>query len=57
MSVMPCIRATFVTKNSCLVATKVSFDTAGMHLLPFSILEPYPYKEIELDLSHIISHY
>ena len=57
MSVMPCTRATFVTKNSCLVATKVSFDTAGMHLLPFSILEPYPYKEIELDLSHVISHY
>ena len=29
-------------------------DTAG--LLTFSILEPYPSKDIELDLSHVISY-
>ena len=31
-------------------------DTAGLHLLTFIILEPYPSKDIELDLSNIISH-
>ena len=56
MSVMPCTRATFVKKNPCLVVTIVSFDTAGLHLLPFSILVPYPPQEIEPDLSHVISH-
>ena len=31
--------ATFVKKNSCLVATMVSFDTAVLHLLlPFQHL-------------------
>ena len=48
--------ATFVKKNSCLVARTVSFDTAAMYLLTFSILEPYPSKDIELDLNHFISH-
>ena len=28
-------------KNSCLVVRIVSFDTAGLHLLTFRILEPY----------------
>ena len=56
MSVMFCMGATFVKKNSCLVARIVSFDTAGLHLLTFRILEPYPSKDIELDLSHVISH-
>ena len=58
MSVMLCTRATFVKKNSCLVARIVSFDTAGLHLLTFRILEPYPstFKDIEPDLSHAISH-
>ena len=53
---MPCTGATFVKKNSCLVARIVSFDTAGLHLLTFRILEPYPSKDIALDsvtLSHI----
>ena len=48
--------ATLVKKNSCLVARIVSFDTAVLHLLTFCILEPYPSKDIDLDLSHVISH-
>ena len=52
MSVMLCTGATFVKKNSCLVARIVSLDTAGVHLLPFRISEPYPSKDTELDLSH-----
>ena len=57
MSVMLCTGATFVKKNSCLVARIVSFDTVGLHLLTFRIFELYPYKDIELDLSHVISHW
>ena len=53
MSVMLCTGATFVKKNSCLVAGIVSFDTAGQHLLTFRILEPYPSRDTELDFSHI----
>ena len=56
MSVMLCKGAVFVKKDSCLVARIVLFDTAGLHLLIFRILEPYPSKDIELDLSHVISH-
>ena len=56
MSAMHCTVATFVKKNSCLVARIVTFDTAGLHLLTFRILEPHPAKDIELDLSHLISH-
>ena len=41
---------------SCLVARKVSFDTAGLHILTFHILEPYPSKDTEFDFSHVISH-
>ena len=52
-SVMLCTGATFVKKNSCLVARIVSFDTAGLHLLAFRILESYPSKDIELDLSSL----
>ena len=52
---MLCTGATFVKKNSCLVARIVSFDIAGLHLLAFRILEPYPSKNIEFDLSHAIS--
>ena len=47
---------TFVKKNSCLVARIISFDTAGLHQLTFRILEPCPSKDIELDLSDVISH-
>ena len=56
MSVMLCTGATFGRKNFCLVARIVPFDTVGLHLLTFSILEPYPSKDILLDLSHVISH-
>ena len=45
--------ATFVKKISYLLARIVSFYTAGLHLLGFRILEPYPSKDIELDLSHV----
>ena len=55
MSVMLCTRATFVKKNSCLVVTVMLFDTAGLCLLTFRILEPYPSKYIELD-SVTLSH-
>ena len=57
MSVMLCTGVTFVKKNSCLVARILSFDTAGLHLLTFRILEPYPSKDIRLDLSHVNSRY
>ena len=56
MSVMLCRGAAFVKKNSYLVATVVTFDTAGLNLLTFGILEPYPSKDIELDPSHVMSH-
>ena len=56
MSVMFCIGATFVKKNSCLVAGIVPFDTVGLHLLTFRIYEPYPSEDIAFDLSHVISH-
>ena len=56
MSVILCAEAAFVKKNSCLVARIASFDTAGLHLLAFRILGPYPSKDIELDLSHVISN-
>ena len=46
MSVMLCTGAPFVKKNSCLVSRIVSFDTVGLHLLTFRILEPYPFKDI-----------
>ena len=46
ISVMLCTGGTFVKKNSCLVARIVSFDTVGLHLLIFRILEPYPSKDI-----------
>ena len=49
MSVMLCMGATFVKKNSCLVTRIVSFDTACLYLLTFRVLEPYPSKDIELD--------
>ena len=54
MSVMLCTGATFVKNNSCLVTRVVSFDTSGLDLLTFRILEPYPFKDIELDLSHVV---
>ena len=56
MSVMLCTGANFAKKNSCLVARIVLYYTAGLHLLTFHILEPYPSKDVEADLSHVISH-
>ena len=38
--------ATFVKKNSYLVARIASFDTVRLHLLIFCILEPYPSEDI-----------
>ena len=35
VSVMLCAGATFVRKNSCLVARIVPFDTVGLHLVSF----------------------
>ena len=46
MSVMICMGATFVNNNSCLFDRIVSFDTVGLHILTFRILEPYPSKDI-----------
>ena len=46
MSVMLCTGATFVKKKSCLVAKIVSFNTVGLHLLTFRVLEPNPSKNI-----------
>ena len=37
------------------ILCKIAFDTADLHLLAFCILEPDPSKDIELDLSHVIS--
>ena len=56
MSVMLCAGATFVKKNPCPVARIVSFDTVGLHLLTFRILESYSSKDIELDLSVMSYH-
>ena len=39
MSVMLCLEAIFAKKTSCLVARIVPYYTAGLHLLPFHILE------------------
>ena len=39
MSVILCTGDTFVKKNSCLVARIAPFDTVGLHLLTFRILE------------------
>ena len=56
MSVLLCTGATLEKQNSYLVARTVSFDAAGLHLLIFRIFESYLSKNIELDLSHTISH-
>ena len=45
---MLCTGANFAKKNSCLVARIVLYYTAGLHLLTFHILEPYPFKDIAL---------
>ena len=56
ISVVLCTGTTFVKKSSWFVARIVPFDTVGLHLLTFRILEPYPSKDIALDLSHVMSH-
>ena len=50
------IRQLILKKNSYLVGRIVLFDTAGLYLLTFRILEPYSSKDIELDLSYVILH-
>ena len=50
---MLCTGATFVKKISCLVARIVFFDTTGLHLLTFRILELHPSEDNELDLSDV----
>ena len=55
MSVMLFTGAKFAKKKS-LIARIVPHYTAGLHLLTFHILEPYPSKDVEADLSHVISH-
>ena len=54
MSVMLCTEANFATKNSCLVTRIVLYYTVGLHLLTSHILEPCPFKDIELGLIHVI---
>ena len=52
-------RFAIVTRNSCFtfpLARIASFDSSDLNLLTFRILEPYPFKDIELDLSPAISH-
>ena len=56
MSVMVCMGDTIVKINSCLVDRIFSSYAASLHLLSFRILDPYLPKDIELDLSHVISH-
>ena len=51
MSIILSTGATFVKKNFCLVARIVSFDTVGLHLLTFHILELHLSSDIEFDLS------
>ena len=46
MSAMRYTGATFVNRNSCLVARIVSLYTVGLHLLTFLILEPLSFKYI-----------
>ena len=51
-----CLLTTFIKKNSCLVAKTVSFDTTGLHVLIFHVLESFPSTCIAVDLCHVISH-
>ena len=52
VSVIPRMGATFVKRNSFLVTRIFSSYTVGLHRLTLLILEPYPFKDIELDISH-----
>ena len=56
MLCMFCTGDTFVKNNFCLVARIVSFDAVGLHLLTFHISEPRFFKDIKLDLHHVISY-
>ena len=53
MSVMLCTEATFVKKNSYLVARINSFDTVGLHLL---IVPFMPYLNQRLYVSQILKY-
>ena len=52
---MLCTEAIFVKENFCLLSRILSFDTAGLHLPTFCILEPYPSKILSL-ISVMLSH-
>ena len=56
MSAMLCTGATFVKKNSCLVARIVSFDTVGLHFFGYCFLELYPSEDI-LTLMILLYYY
>ena len=56
MLLILCTWAAFIKIKSCLVARIVSFDNKGLHLLFYRILEQYPFKDIETDISHVVSH-
>ena len=53
---MLCMEVFFVKKTSGLVARIVLFDTAGLHLLTFCILEPYLPKDIKLGLNMVVDN-
>ena len=55
MSVMLFMGAKFAKKKS-LAARIVPHYTAGLHLLAFHVLEPYPSEDVAPGLSHVISH-
>ena len=46
MSVRLCTGANFAKKNFCSVSGINSFDTVGLYLLTFRILEPHQFKYI-----------
>ena len=56
MLVILCTWAAFIKIKSCQVTRIVSFDNTGLHLLFRRILEQYPSKDIETDISHVVSH-
>ena len=53
---MLCSGVTFVKKNYCLIPRIVSFDTLGLHLLTFRILEPFRRPKIMSLISVTLSH-
>ena len=54
---MLCTGVTFVKINSWVVPRIVSFDTVGLDLRTFHVLESIPSKDIELELSLDLKFY